>query len=243
MLNQKKHNKLSNSLFLGIDADDTLWENEAWFYKIQDRFFELMSRWSEPYETNSALLENERSSIPDYGYGVTSFIRSMIITAIQISNDEIGTKEITQIVSWGDELINAPVELLPDVEETLRELSNSYYLLLITKGDVLHQRAKVAKSGLSDFFWNIEVVGEKDAATYEMLLNRYEINPEMFVMIGNSVASDILPVLTIGAKAIHVPHHTTWELEVPDSKELEKFNFPTAKSISEVSEILSGWNE
>jgi putative hydrolase of the HAD superfamily len=167
----------------------------------------------------------------------------MIITAIQISNDEIGTKEITQIVSWGDELINAPVELLPDVEETLRELSNSYYLLLITKGDVLHQRAKVAKSGLSDFFWNIEVVGEKDAATYEMLLNRYEINPEMFVMIGNSVASDILPVLTIGAKAIHVPHHTTWELEVPDSKELEKFNFPTAKSISEVSEILSGWNE
>ena len=167
----------------------------------------------------------------------------MILTAIKISNGEIGTKEITQIISWGDELINAPVDLLPDVAETLNELSNDHYLLLITKGDVLHQRAKVENSGLSEFFWTIEVVGEKDAAIYEMLLNRYGISPEMFVMIGNSVNSDILPVLNIGAKAIHVPHHTTWELEIPDPKELEKVDFPIAKSISEVPGILSAWNE
>ncbi len=167
----------------------------------------------------------------------------MILTAIKISNGEIGTKEITQIISWGDELINAPVDLLPDVAETLSELSNDHYLLLITKGDVLHQRAKVENSGLSEFFWTIEVVGEKDAAIYEMLLNRYGITPEMFVMIGNSVNSDILPVLNIGAKAIHVPHHTTWELEIPDPKELEKVDFPIAKSISEVPGILSAWNE
>ena len=243
MLNQENHPKFSNSFILGIDADDTLWENEAWFYKIQDRFFELMSSWSDAQETNAVLLENERISIPQYGYGVTSFVRSMILTAIKISNGEIGTKEITQIISWGDELINAPVDLLPDVAETLGELSNDHYLLLITKGDVLHQRAKVENSGLSDFFWNIEVVGEKDSAVYEMLLNRYGISPEMFVMIGNSVSSDILPVLNIGAKAIHVPHHTTWELEVPDPKELEKVDFPIAQSISEVPGILSGWNE
>ena len=167
----------------------------------------------------------------------------MILTAIQISNNEIETKQISQIVSWGDELIEAPVDLLPGVEETLSELSNNHHLLLITKGDVLHQRAKVENSGLSDFFWNIEVVGEKDSAVYEMLLNRYGISPEMFVMIGNSVSSDILPVLNIGAKAIHVPHHTTWELEVPDPKELEKVDFPIAQSISEVPGILSGWNE
>ena len=214
MLNQENPPKFSNSFVLGIDADDTLWENEAWFYKIQDRFFELMSSWSDPKETNAALLENEKASIPQYGYGVTSFVRSMILTAIQISNDEIGTKQ-----------------------------SNNHHLLLITKGDVLHQRTKDENSGLTDFFWNIEVVGEKDAAIYEMLLNRYGINPEMFVMIGNSVSSDILPVLTIGAKAIHVPHHTTWELEIPDPKELEKVDFPTAQSISEVPGILSSWNE
>ena len=243
MLNQENSPKFSNSFVLGIDADDTVWENEAWFYKIQDRFFEMMSSWSDTQDTNAALLENERASIPQYGYGVTSFVRSMILTAIQISNNEIETKQISQIVSWGDELIEAPVDLLPGVEETLSELSNNHHLLLITKGDVLHQRAKVENSGLSDFFWNIEVVGEKDSAVYEMLLNRYGISPEMFVMIGNSVSSDILPVLNIGAKAIHVPHHTTWELEVPDPKELEKVDFPIAQSISEVPGILSGWNE
>ena len=243
MLNQENSPKFSNSFVLGIDADDTLWENEAWFYKIQDRFFEMMSSWSDTQDTNAALLENERASIPQYGYGVTSFVRSMILTAIQISNNEIETKQISQIVSWGDELIEAPVDLLPGVEETLSELSNNHHLLLITKGDVLHQRAKVENSGLSDFFWNIEVVGEKDSAVYEMLLNRYGISPEMFVMIGNSVSSDILPVLNIGAKAIHVPHHTTWELEVPDPKELEKVDFPIAQSISEVPGILSGCNE
>ena len=243
MLNQENSPKFSNSFVLGIDADDTLWENEAWFYKIQDRFFEMMSSWSDTQDTNAALLENERASIPQYGYGVTSFVRSMILTAIQISNGEIETKQISQIVSWGDELIEAPVDLLPGVEETLSELSNNHRLLLITKGDVIHQRAKVENSGLSDFFWNIEVVGEKDSAVYEMLLNRYGISPEMFVMIGNSVSSDILPVLNIGARAIHVPHHTTWELEVPDPKELEKVDFPIAQSISEVPGILSGWNE
>ena len=243
MLNHENSPKFSNSFVLGIDADDTLWENEAWFYKIQDRFFEMMSSWSDTQDTNAALLENERASIPQYGYGVTTFVRSMILTAIQISNNEIETKQISQIVSWGDELIEAPVDLLPGVEETLSELSNNHHLLLITKGDVLHQRAKVENSGLSDFFWNIEVVGEKDSAVYEMLLNRYGISPEMFVMIGNSVSSDILPVLNIGAKAIHVPHHTTWELEVPDPKELEKVDFPIAQSISEVPGILSGWNE
>ena len=243
MLNQENSPKFSNSFVLGIDADDTLWENEAWFYKIQDRFFEMMSSWSDTQDTNAALLENERASIPQYGYGVTSFVRSMILTAIQISNGEIETKQISQIVSWGDELIEAPVDLLPGVEETLSELSNNHRLLLITKGDVLHQRAKVENSGLSDFFWNIEVVGEKDSAVYEMLLNRYGISPEMFVMIGNSVNSDVLPVLNIGARAIHVPHHTTWELEVPDPKELEKVDFPIAQSISEVPGILSGWNE
>jgi len=243
MLNQENHPKFSNSFVLGIDADDTLWENEAWFYKIQDRFFEMMSSWSDTQDTNAALLENERASIPQYGYGVTSFVRSMILTAIQISNNEIEAKQISQIVSWGDELIEAPVDLLPGVEETLSELSNNHRLLLITKGDVIHQRAKVENSGLTDFFWNIEVVGEKDAAVYEMLLNRYEVSPEMFVMIGNSINSDILPVLNIGAKAIHVPHHTTWELEVPDPKELEKVDFPIAQSISEVPGILSGWNE
>jgi len=243
MLNQENHPKFSNSFVLGIDADDTLWENEAWFYKIQDRFFEMMSSWSDTQDTNAALLENERASIPQYGYGVTSFVRSMILTAIQISNGEIETKQISQIVSWGDELIEAPVDLLPGVEETLSELSNNHRLLLITKGDVIHQRAKVENSGLSDFFWNIEVVGEKDASVYEMLLNRYGISPEMFVMIGNSVNSDVLPVLNIGARAIHVPHHTTWELEVPDPKELEKVDFPIAQNISEVPGILSGWNE
>jgi putative hydrolase of the HAD superfamily len=243
MLNQENHPKFSNSFVLGVDADDTLWENEAWFYKIQDRFFEMMSSWSDTQGTNAALLENEKASIPQYGYGVTSFVRSMILTAIQISNGEIETKEISQIVSWGDELIEAPVDLLPGVEETLNELSNNHRLLLITKGDVIHQRAKVENSGLSDFFWNIEVVGEKDAAVYEMLLNRYGISREMFVMIGNSVNSDVLPVLNIGARAIHVPHHTTWELEVPDPKELEKVDFPIAQNISEVPGILSGWNE
>ncbi|MEC7810113.1 MAG: HAD family hydrolase [Actinomycetota bacterium] len=243
MFKHKKQDQVSNSFILGIDADDTLWENEALFYEIQDRFFELMSHWSEPSETNGALLENEKTSIPVYGYGVTSFVRSMVLTAIEISKGEIETKDITKIFSWGDDLINAPIDLLPGVEEALKDLHDSYSLLLITKGDVLHQRAKVEKSGLSDFFWNIEVVGEKDTDIYKMLLDRYGINPEKFVMIGNSIISDVLPVLSIGAKAIHVPHHTTWELEIPDSKELENVDFPVVENLGGVKEILLGWNK
>ena len=230
-------------LIIGIDADDTLWENEAGFDDIQNRFFKLMHQWSEVSETHSLLLKTERLSIPKFGYGVQGFVRSMITTSIELSAGEISASKISEIISWGDELIDAPVDLLPGVKKTLQIISKTNQLLLITKGDNTHQRAKVAASGIAHFFCDIEVVGEKNTDTYKSLLKRHRIEPLDFVMVGNSVVSDVLPVIAIGSMAVHIPHHSTWELEIPKTEEIKGIDFPVLETIEELPILIESWTD
>lgn len=225
---------------LGLDADDTLWENEALFEKAQSDFCELMHLWADPQIAGAALLTHERAAITRYGYGVKGFVLSMIRSAIELSDGTVTATQISQIMALGDTILDAPVKLLPGVAETLEKLSNRYRLLVVTKGDIRDQREKINRSGLAQLFWRIEVVSEKDETTYQALLDHIEIAPKTFTMIGNSVVSDILPVLALGGKAIHIPHHTTWELEVADPSSVAGIEFPVINSITEVPGLLSG---
>ncbi len=224
---------------LGLDADDTLWENEARFYAAQSGFCELMLPWADRETTDAALLTNDRTAVARYGYGVKGFMLSMIRAAIQLTSGTVTATQIDQIMALGDEILDAPVELLPGVHETLEELSTRYRLLVITKGDVRDQTDKITRSGLTELFWQVEVVSEKDEATYQAVLDRYDIDPAAFTMVGNSVVSDVLPVLAIGGKAIHIPHHTTWELEVADPSAIAGLEFPVISGITEVPELLA----
>ncbi|MEE2768086.1 MAG: HAD family hydrolase [Actinomycetota bacterium] len=224
---------------LGLDADDTLWENEARFYEAQSGFCELMLPWADRETADAALLTSDRAAVARYGYGVKGFVLSMIRAAIQLSSGTVTATKIAQIMALGDRILDAPVELLPGVRETLEELSTKYRLLVITKGDVRDQMAKITRSDLVEFFWQVEVVSEKDEATYRAVLGRYDIDPVAFTMVGNSVVSDVLPVLAVGGEAIHVPHHTTWELEVADPSAVAGLEFPVIKSITEVPELLA----
>ena len=224
---------------LGLDADDTLWENEAWFNEAQSGFCELMLPWADRKTADAALLANARAAVARYGYGVKGFVLSMIRAAIQISSGSVTAAQITQIMELGDEVLDAPVELLPGVRETLEGLSTKYRLLVVTKGDVRDQMAKITRSGLAELFWRVEVVSEKDEATYQAVLERYDIDPAAFTMVGNSVVSDVLPVLAVGGKAIHIPHHTTWELEVADPSAMAGLEFPVINSITEVPGLLA----
>jgi putative hydrolase of the HAD superfamily len=224
---------------LGLDADDTLWENEAQFYAAQSGFCELMLPWADRETANAALLASDRAAVARYGYGVKGFVLSMIRAAIQLSSGTVTATQIAQIMALGDEILDAPVELLPGVRKTLEELSIRYRLLVITKGDVRDQMAKITRSGLRELFWQVEVVSEKDETTYQTVLDRYDIDPAAFTMVGNSVVSDVLPVLAVGGKAIHIPHHTTWELEVADPSAIAGLEFPVINSITGVPELLA----
>tara|TARA_B100000686_G_C16575951_1_gene855507 strand:+ start:212 stop:916 length:705 start_codon:yes stop_codon:yes gene_type:complete len=230
-----------NPHILGFDADDTLWENEARFSDAEKHFCELMSPWADQAFANKALLEANRTAVPQYGYGIKSFVLAMIRTAIDLSKEKITASTITEIMTIGDTILNSPVELLPKVKETLETLAVGYRLLVITKGDIKDQLAKVDQSGLANYFWEIEVVSEKNEDSYRSILNRYEIPPSSFTMIGNSIVSDVLPVLAIGGRAVHIPHHTTWELEIPNPESLSDVNFPVLQNISEIPELLYNW--
>jgi len=226
---------------LGLDADDTLWENEARFAAAEGRFCDLTAPWADRERASVALLAADRVAVARYGYGVKGFVLSMIRTAVQLSDGAVSSSEITEIMALGDEILDAPIEVLPGVRDTLEKLAVDHNLLVVTKGDITDQMAKVDASGLADLFWQVEVVGEKDEATYRMVLARHGINPATFTMVGNSVVSDVLPVLALGGRAIHVPHHTTWELEVADPQALDGIEFPVLETITDVPALLADW--
>lgn len=203
---------------VALDADDTLWENEAMFHEVHVRLRTLIAPYCEPdLDVDAALADTERQNLEIFGYGVKAFTLSMIETAISLTQGRIPAADIHEIVEWGKWILNHPVELLPGVAETIPTLAERYRLVLITKGDLLNQEAKVAGSGLADLFDVIEVVAEKDVDTYRRVLGRHEITPETFVMVGNSMRSDVVPVLGIGGRAIHIAATYTWELERVDA--------------------------
>lgn len=202
---------------VGIDGDDTLWHSERHFAVTEERFADLLAPWSAGDDVADRLLAIERGNLEVFGYGVKAFVISMIETAIEVTSGAIPIEGIEAIIGWGKELHSHPMAVLPGVEEALATAVDRR-LVLITKGDLFHQESKVASSGLADRFEAIEIVSEKDSATYAAVLARAGVSPERFVMIGNSVRSDILPVVDLGGRGVHVPHAVTWGHEVSDAE-------------------------
>jgi len=226
---------------LGLDADDTLWENEAHFRQTEDRFLDLVAPWADHETAAAALLAAEKANLSVTGYGIKGFVLSMVETAISLSDGACDAGRIGTILDWGRWMLQAPVDPLPGVAETLEVLAADHRLLVITKGDLGEQLRKVAASGLDGHFWQVEVVAHKTAEAYRDVLDGHGITPADFVMVGNSVPSDVLPVLALGGRAVHVPHHTTWALETVHADDVDGHDFPVLDSLAELPALLTDW--
>jgi putative hydrolase of the HAD superfamily len=224
---------------LGFDADDTLWHNETIFRLTQDRLREMMSAYASHEATNAKLAEVEARNLRLYGYGVKGFTLSMIETAMELTGHAPPGRLIADILAAGREMLSHPVEPLPGVEKTLNDLSADYRLVLITKGDLLHQEQKLAASGLGELFSGVEIVSEKDAGTYRRAFERHGTGAGEAVMAGNSVRSDILPALEAGAWGAHIPYHITWAHEVAEAP-AEHPRFATLQTIAELPAWVRG---
>jgi len=202
---------------VALDGDDTLWHSENQFVMTQDRFKALLEGHADPDELDARLMAHERENLQVFGYGVKGFTLSMIETAIEVTEGRIDTAVIQDIITGAKEMLQHPVELLDGVADTVAALVKDYRVMIITKGDLFHQESKVARSGLAEDMWQVEIVAEKDEPTYQRILDRYGIDPATFVMVGNSVKSDILPVLALGGRAVHIEYELTWEMERADA--------------------------
>jgi putative hydrolase of the HAD superfamily len=223
---------------IAFDADDTLWFTEKYFQTAQDELGKLLSEWKDSENIHEILLKTEKNNLPLYGYGVKGFVLSMIQAAIQISGGEISADSIAQILTIGRKMLEAEMVLLPHVLETLQNLASKYRMMVITKGDLLHQNAKVKTAGLTGFFDLVEVVSEKTPETYKTILDKYKLNPRAFLMVGNSLRSDILPVLELGGKAVHIPAHTTWALEMVSNFDVSQENFYELEHMGGLPELV-----
>ena len=226
-----------NLKVIAFDADDTLFVNEPYFQETEQKFCALMSDYLSEQGLSQELFKTEVDNLNLYGYGIKGYTLSMIEAAMKISNNTLSVEALEKIIVFGKELLQRPIELLDGVEETLKSLHGNYKLVVATKGDLKDQRRKLHDSGLGAYFHHIEVMSDKQEKDYSDLLNRLEIKPKEFFMIGNSLKSDVLPVLGIGGYAVHVPYHTTWEHEKINHK-VNHPNFRTLEKISDVLEIL-----
>ena len=223
---------------IGFDADDTLWVNETYFRDAEHQFAKLLSGYETENKIDQELFLMEMKNLEIYGYGIKGFMLSMIESAIDLSNGRIDNNTLGKILDIGKNMITHPVELLDGVEEVLKTLSRKKYrLILLTKGDLLDQERKLEKSGLSNYFHHIEVLSEKKEENYKNLLDHLEIPVEEFLMIGNSLKSDVLPIINIGAHAIHVPFHTTWAHEIVKDED-NNGGYHAIDQLTEVLELL-----
>jgi putative hydrolase of the HAD superfamily len=223
-----------NNKIIAFDADDTLWHNESFFRETELKFCSLFEDYLPQHTVLRELLTTEIKNISLYGYGIKGFMLSMIETAMRITDNTLPVTSIEKIIGYGKELLEKPVEIIDGVEEVLRELkARKYRLVMATKGDLLDQERKLKKSGLEHYFHHIEIMSEKKEADFQKLIKHLDIQPSSFVMIGNSLKSDILPVLNIGGTGIHVPYHITWEHEKVESM-IAHDNFLQAEKISDV---------
>lgn len=222
---------------IAFDADDTLWHNERIFLSTKEKFAALLADYHDYTYIERHLDITETKNIKHFGYGVKGFTLSMIETACELTEGRITGDKIKEIINFAKEMLASPIEVLDGVKETIEILSKEYDLLLITKGDLLDQEAKLARSGLGSFFKAFEIVPHKNAKTYKYVLRRYHIEPEEFVMVGNSLRSDILPVLEIGARAVFIPYETEWFHEKVSAEELIGKDFATLETFGD----LVGW--
>lgn len=228
-----------NIKVIGFDADDTLWVNETYFREAEQEFCKLLSDYETPNKIDQELFKMEMQNLDLYGYGVKAFILSMIESAVDLSNYNVSNKTIEAILNIGKEMINKPVELLCGVEEVLKKVSKTHRLILATKGDLLDQERKLEKSGLIKYFHHIEVLSDKKEVNYLNLLNHLEVKPSEFLMIGNSLKSDVLPLVNIGSNAIHVPFHTTWAHEEVTENETNGKTYKTLTSLIELLKLVN----
>ena len=223
---------------LGLDGDDTLWHSESHFAMTEERLTALLAPYVDADRLHQHMIETERRNLALFGYGVKGFTLSMIETAIEVSGGSIQVAEIEQIIQAGKDLLAHPVDLLDGVEETIAALEERVRLVIVTKGDLFHQESKVAASGLSERVHGVEIVAEKDEATYRRVLARHDTAPEEFLMVGNSVRSDILPVLEVGGHAAHVPYHVTWDIEVAEPPSVDDPRFWNLSSLHDLPALL-----
>jgi putative hydrolase of the HAD superfamily len=223
---------------LGFDGDDTLWHSETRFHVTQGEFRELLKRHVPDADVDRRLAETEMSNLSIYGYGVKSFTLSMLETAMELTDRKIPTSDLDVILGWGKRMLMEPTELLDDVEETLRLLSDRHDLLLITKGDLFDQESKLARSGLGDLFLGVEILSEKNTETYRGIFTRRAIKPEEFVMVGNSLRSDIVPVVELGGRAVHIPYEVTWAHEEVREDELPAHGWRRLETIRELPSAI-----
>ncbi len=222
-----------NIKVIGFDADDTLWDNEPFFKELENEFCVLLENHLSKSEISKKLFETEINNLQLYGYGVKAFMLSLIETALTITENKVSASVVHKIIDLGKKQLNKPVVLLDGVEKVLKILYNKGYKLIVaTKGDLLDQERKLMKSALEKYFHHIEIMSEKKESDYSKLLNHLEIDANEFVMVGNSVKSDILPVVNIGGKGIHVPYHTMWAHE--DVKPDKSKDYIEVESISEI---------
>lgn len=229
----------ANIKVIGFDADDTLWVNETYFRDAELEFSKLMAPYETANKIEQELIKRQIENLPLYGYGIKGFILSMVEIAMELSNNSISNRTIDAILRIGKDMLNKPVVLLDGVKKVLHTLSHDYRMIVVTKGDLLDQERKLEKSGLLDYFHHIEVLSDKKEANYSKLLNHLDVKPSEFLMIGNSLKSDILPLINIKARAIHVPFHTTWIHEQVAMNKQDNKKYKTITSLLDVLPLLN----
>ena len=225
---------LKNIKVIAFDADDTLWVNETFFRSAEEEFCDLLEDYMPKEEANKLLFDVEMRNLPLYGYGIKPFTLSLIEAAIEVSSGKVTIELIEKLIAKGKEMLNHPIELIDGIEHTLAELSKKYRLVVATKGDLLDQERKLIKSGLEPYFHHIEIVSDKKEKQYAKLVKHLDVTADEFLMVGNSLKSDIVPVLNIGAHAFHIPFHTTWAHEMYE----EKIDNPKFRSFEKASDLL-----
>lgn len=223
---------------IGFDADDTLWHNERFFRLTEDRFAELLADHAQADGLKERLLDVERRNLRLYGFGIKGFVLSMVETAIEVTDGNVPAGVIEEILSAGRDMLTHPVEILPQVRETLDRLAGAYRLLLITKGDLFDQERKLAESGLAGLFQAVEIVSEKNTDTYRRIFDRHGDGAEHAVMVGNSLKSDIIPVLQAGGWGVLVPHDLLWQIEYAEAP-VDAPRFREVAHFGELPELLS----
>ena len=222
---------------IAFDADDTLWINEPYFQEVERKFCALLEDYLPAHAVSKELYAVEMQNLPMYGYGIKAFMLSMIETVLKVTNNTANPQLLQKAIEYGQEMLNKPIELLDGVEETLRTLKGKYRLVVATKGDLLDQERKLKKSGLEHYFHHIEIMSDKKESDYLKLLRHLDCRPDEFLMIGNSLKSDVLPVIAIGGFAAHVPYHTTWEHEKIEHT-IEHANFIEMGNVADITSYL-----
>jgi putative hydrolase of the HAD superfamily len=224
---------------VALDADDTLWHNEPLYTNRRERFCELLARYEPRGVLDDRLYATELRNLRHFGYGVKGFVLSMIETAIELTDGRIEGHDVRTIIDWGREMLGEPTELLDGVREAVERLASEFRLILLTKGDLLDQQSKLARSGLGGHFKGIEIVSEKNAAVYREVIARYGVDPGAFVMVGNSLRSDILPAIEAGAHAVHVPYAISWVHERVSPESLANVHFHEIAHIRDLPALLN----